>query len=255
MRHALTALTALLALSASTDAQALSFKRIRINPTKLIASDEICDNNKDDDGDGAIDEEPCIQGDLFGGFDDRVGTNSGPGGSTFIPWDNWLVAFDDNDGTLSVYELYSESTDKSGEVTAVFQRVVSDLDTFGLARSASEVTVGTADTTGDGNEELVLGFADYSGGVIVTYTPSSSRELTAGQYDNYLFSSGSSNVVTDSTVDSANGTFLLDTGYTDYYGEGVGFWKLLNADVLKNQDPSLGSWVYLNAASGYTHYY
>ena len=103
----------------------------------------------------------------------------------------------------------------------MFQRVVSDLDTLGLAQSASEVTVGTADTTGDGNEELVLGF-DYSSGVIVTYTTSSSRELTAGQYDNYLFSSGNSNVVTDSTVDSANGTFLLDTGYTDYYGEGFG---------------------------------
>jgi hypothetical protein len=136
-------------------AEAGAFKIIRIDPTFETSSDEICDNLKDDDGDGLVDEEPCVTGDFSKPWD-KIGGTSGPGGSTFIPWENWLVAMDDTDGTLSVYEVYDVTRVSKTAYEYTFVRVVSGLDTIGLASSASEVTVGAADLDQDGSEDLAL---------------------------------------------------------------------------------------------------
>jgi len=225
-------------------AEAATFKVVRIDTSLQVSSDEICGNLKDDDLDGLVDEKPCITGDLENPWD-QVGSTAGPGGSTFIPWEDWLVAFDDTDGTLSVYELYSVRQTGKTRYEYTFERVVSDIDTIGLATDPTEVTVGVADLDSDGYDDLALGFGDYAGGygVMVGYDLTSGLEQSAYAYTGYVYSHSSSlNIVDTALLDSEAGRLLVDVGYADYYGSGYGWFKAVDANAFGTGSARSGQW-------------
>jgi hypothetical protein len=246
----------LLASLLTPTAEAGFFKTIRIDTRLKISSDEICNNGKDDDLDGLVDEDPCVSGDISNPWDQLSGT-AGPGGSSFIPWENWLVAVDSSDGTLSVYELYDVTQVGKSTYDYRFERVLSDIDTIGLATSAGDVTVGTADLDEDGSDDLVLGFADYASrlGVMVGYDLQSGTEQTAYDYSGYVFShSAALNIVDTAIVDDTNGRLLVDVGYADYYDSGYGWFKAVDSQSFASGVASDGQWALVDQDSASVKY-
>jgi hypothetical protein len=246
----------LLASLLTPTAEAGVFRTIRIDTKLKISSDEICNNGKDDDRDGLVDEAPCVTGDFSNPWD-KLGGTAGPGGTSFIPWENWLVAMDSSDGTLSIYELYDVTQVGKSSYDYRFERVVSDLDTIGLASSASDVTVGTADLDQDGSEDLVLGFGDYGSGlgIMVGYDLQSGYEQTAYDYSGYMFSPSTSlNIVDTALLDETNGRLLVDVGYADYYGTGFGWFKAVDSRSFASGVASDGQWALVDQAIGSVKY-
>ena len=272
-----TALLSLLALGASPAhafGSVFSPKKFTVSAAGLSLQEWQCNDGIDNDGDGDIDALDSDCDDLGSVPTIDIGGSSDPGGDDVMPIPDFFLALDDTGVDLGLYVLTSETIDQDGDITYIYEVAVSGLASFQDYGLLEGMSAGIVDTDGDQVDDVVLALPGYGSGIIVAFDDVYAGQQTLNDFSGYLYTpaskfacptSGSgtsatssyctSNIAENLLIDGDNNVLLVDLGYADYLGSGIGYRWVFDRNALRSGTAEDGGIAYINIPAGIYYYY